>query len=214
MLLLYASRWRRPSTASSIVIIMSGLILSALIGLGHFFNRRRVPATPVDAALVFGTGLAWKAHTRCATAAEVFHRRLARYLIVSGGVLVPDAHMTEAEWFRAQLVDQGVPADHILLESQATNTAENTAHALPIITAHQFTGVILIMSDFEGIRAHLTAKRAWRGRGIAIYDYHAPSPGYWHPWIWWLTPTGWSLTWYTLSRLFRYHLWAYLWMPE
>jgi uncharacterized SAM-binding protein YcdF (DUF218 family) len=187
-------------------------IFGMLIGLGHFLNRRRLPQEPVDAALVFGTGLAWKAQARCATAAELFHHGYVRFLLVSGGVLVPGTHMTEAEWFREQLVAQGVPADRILLESHATNTAENTAFALPIIEAHRFAAVVLVMSDFEGIRAHLTAKRAWRGRAIEIYDYHAPSPGYWSPWTWWLRLAGWRLTCYTLPRLFRYRLWPYLWI--
>jgi uncharacterized SAM-binding protein YcdF (DUF218 family) len=187
-------------------------IFGMLIGLGHFLNRHRLPPAPVDAALVFGSGLAWKAQARCATAAELFHHGHVRFLLVSGGVLVPDTQVTEAEWFREQLVAQGVPADCILLESRATNTAENAAFALPIIEAHRFAAVVLVMSDFEGIRAHLTAKRAWRGRAIEIYDYHAPSPGYWSPWTWWCRPAGWRLTCYTLPRLFRYRLWPYLWI--
>jgi hypothetical protein len=69
------------------------------------------------------------------------------------------------------------------------------------------------MSDFEGLRAHLTAKRAWQGQGIAIYDCHAPSTGHWNPWTWWLTREGRSLTWYTVSRLFRYRLWPYYASP-
>jgi uncharacterized SAM-binding protein YcdF (DUF218 family) len=205
--------WLWARITCSIVIRLGWIILpilGVLIGLGHFFNRRQLPVTPADAALVFGAGLAWKAQSRCATAAELFHRGLIPYLIVSGGVLVPGTNIVEAVWFRDELVRQGVPADRILLEVQATNTAENTRFALPILIAHQFNTVILIMSDFEGIRAHLTAKRAWRGHGITIYDYHAPSPGYWHPWTWWLTPRGWHLTWYTLVRLFRYRLWQYL----
>jgi uncharacterized SAM-binding protein YcdF (DUF218 family) len=210
----YRARHAHPPKVFRSAIVVIGCIapiLGTFIALGHFLNRRRLPAAPVDAALVFGTGLAWKAHARCATAAELFHCGLVRFLIVSGGVLVPGTHMTEAEWFREQLVARGVPAERILLESRATNTAENAAFALPIIEAHQFTAVVLVMSDFEGIRAHLTAKRAWCGHGIAIYDYHAPSPGYWNPWTWWLTPAGWRLTWYTVPRLFRYRLWHYLW---
>jgi uncharacterized SAM-binding protein YcdF (DUF218 family) len=200
----------KPLVVVAIACIAS--ILGMFIALGHFLNRRRLPPGPVDAALVFGTGLAWKAQARCATAAQLFHRGLVRSLIVSGGVLVPGTYMTEAEWFREQLVARGVPADRILLESRATNTAENAAFSLPIIETHRFASVVLVMSDFEGVRAHLTAKRAWRGRAIAIYDYHAPSPGYWSPWTWWLRPAGWRLTCYTLPRLFRYRLWPYLWI--
>jgi uncharacterized SAM-binding protein YcdF (DUF218 family) len=145
------------------------------------------------------------------TAAQLFHQGRVRYLIASGGVLVPGTALTEAAWFRDLLVQSGVPAERILLEPRATNTAENAAYALPIILAQGFHSVVLVMSDFEGIRAHLTAKRAWQGRAIAIYDCHAPSAGHWSPWTWWLSREGWSLTWYTLPRLFRYRLLGYLW---
>ena len=104
----------------------------------------------------------------------------------------------------------GVPAERILVEDRATNTAENATYALPIILAQQFQSVVLVMSDYEGLRAHLTAKRAWVGQGLTIYDSHAPSPGHWHDWTWWLSREGWSLTWDTVTRLVRYRLLSYL----
>jgi uncharacterized SAM-binding protein YcdF (DUF218 family) len=187
------------------------LLLAALVSFGHMLNRRRLPSTTADAALVFGTGLPWKAHARISTAAQLFRQERVRYLIVSGGVTMPGTTVTEAAWFREALIGHGVPAARILLESQATNTAENASYALPIIQAQRFQRVVLVMSDFEGMRAHLTAKRAWAGQALTIYDYHAPSAGHWNPWTWWLSPEGWSLTWYTVSRLVRYRLWRYLW---
>lgn len=185
--------------------------IAGLVGLGHFLNRRRLPSEPADAALVFGCGEVWKREARCATAAALFRRGLARWLVVSGGVLVPGTAQTEAAWFRDNLAGRGVPAERILLEDKASNTAENAAYALPILTSHGFTRVVLVMSDFEGIRAHLTAKREWQGQGIAIYNCHAPSGRHWNAWTWWLRPQGWSLTFYTVPRLFRYRLLPYLW---
>jgi uncharacterized SAM-binding protein YcdF (DUF218 family) len=185
----------------------------ALVALGHSLNWRRAPRTQADAALVFGCGEVWKRETRCATASAVFHRGMVRWLVVSGGVLVPGTGQTEAAWFHDNLVARGVPAQRILLEARATNTAENVAHALPILKSRGFTRVVLVMSDFEAIRTHLTAKRAWQGQGITIYDYHAPSPGHWSAWTWWLSREGWSLTFYTVSRLFRYRLLLYLCQP-
>jgi uncharacterized SAM-binding protein YcdF (DUF218 family) len=124
--------------------------------------------------------------------------------------LVPGTTRTEAAWFRDALIQSGVPDEHILVEDQATNTAENAAYALPIIRAQRFQSIVLVMSDYEGLRAHLTAKRAWAGQGVTIYDCHAPSVGHWDPWSWWLSREGWSLTWYTVTRLVRYRLWRYL----
>jgi uncharacterized SAM-binding protein YcdF (DUF218 family) len=191
---------------------IAAVVATCLIAVGLFLNRRRIPAEPADVALVFGTGLAWKAETRWKTAAELFQRGLAPQLIVSGGVPMPGLkEVTEAEWFRARLMDAGVPGERIHLENRATNTNENVAFTTPILAAHGWTRVILVMSDFEGIRAHLTARRAWHGRGIAIFDCHAASIDHWSEWTWWHSKEGWQLTWYTVPRLFRYRLLPYLW---
>ncbi len=181
-----------------------------LVAFGRFLNRRRLPGTNrADAALVFGTGVEWKARARIATAAELFHRGVVRHLIVSGGV--PVNGLTEAEQFRRALVAAGIPDRYISLEDQASNTAENCTLSLPVLRRHGFRSVVLVMSDFEGIRAHLTARKAWRGAGIEIFDCHAPSPGHWAPHSWWLTREGWYWSWHTVSRLFRYRLLPHLW---
>jgi uncharacterized SAM-binding protein YcdF (DUF218 family) len=193
-------------------IVSALALLGCFIGVGLFLNRRRLPAAPADVALVFGTGLHWKAESRWRTAAAVFDRGLAPHLIVSGGVPMPGMRaMSEAEWFRERLLEHGVPDERIHLENRATNTGENIEFTTPILAAHGWTRVILVMSDFEGIRAHLTARRAWGGDGIAIFDCHAASIGHWSAWTWWLSKEGWQLTWYTVPRLFRYRLLPYLW---
>ena len=200
-------------SVSGVVLGILGGAVVALVALGHSLSWRRAPRGQADAALVFGCGEVWKREARCATASAVFERGMVRWLVVSGGVLVPGTERTEAAWFRDSLVARGVPAERILLEDRAANTAENVAYALPILKSRGFTRVVLVMSDFEAIRAHLTARRAWQGQGITIYDYHAPSPGHWSAWTWWLSREGWSLTFYTVPRLFRYRLLRYLWRP-
>jgi hypothetical protein len=71
------------------------LLLAALVSFGYY--RRRLPSTPADAVLVFGTGLHWKAHARIGTAAQLFHQRRVGILIASvgmpghGGLAVRDA---------------------------------------------------------------------------------------------------------------------------
>src|SRR5262245_12425386 len=140
------------------VVVVALILIALLIGLGHFLNRRRMPSRPVDAALVFGTGLGWKAATRLRTAEALFDAGLIRQAIVSGGVPMHDGSgMTEAEWLKARLVAHGVPVDRVLVENRATNTHENAAFSLPIITANGIRSIVLVMSDFEGIRAYLTA---------------------------------------------------------
>lgn len=196
------------------VVALVGFTILLLTLLGRFLDKRCMPSHSADVALVFGTGLAWKARTRWETAARLFHRGTVNFVIASGGVIVPGTSMTEAEWFKINLIEQGVPPDRILIEDRATNTSENAEFALPIIRQHDFRTIVLVMSDFEGIRAHLTAKRAWQGSGLTIYDCHAASTGHWGRASWWLTSEGRHLTWYTVPRLFRYRLLKYLWSAE
>ncbi len=181
------------------------------MGVGHAIHWRRLPTEPADVALVFGCGLAWKAESRLAAALALYRAGLVRAIIVSGGVRMPESAQTEAEWFQARLVCAGVPVSQVLMENRATNTAENAEFSWPIVEAHGFRRVVLVMSDFEAIRAHLTTRRAWEGRGIELYDAHASSGPHWNRWTWWLSHEGWGLTWYTVPRLFRYRLLPYLW---
>ncbi len=196
----------------ALTVLFTLIIL--FIGTGHLLNKRDLPTHPADVALVFGTGLGWKAEARWIHAVQLYHQGMVRYVIVSGGVIVPNLQQTEAEWFRSNLMDLGVPSKHILLENRATNTAENASFALTTIQQHEFKTVILVMSDFTGLRAHLTAKRAWMGSNIKIYNSHAPSGSHWNQWTWWLSRDGWHLTMYVVRRLFRYRLLQYWWVPE
>jgi len=190
---------------------MGGLFLAgSLVGLGRAFSRTRLPVFPAEVGLVFGTGLPWKARARWEQAARLYHQGVVQNLILSGGVKVPGLDICEARWFQQNLVTLGVPPDRMFLEERATNTAENLSFALPIIQAQGFRTVVLIMSDFEGLRVYLTARREWLGQGLEIYECHAPSRGHWSPWTWWLTSEGWNLTLYAVRRIWRYGLLRYL----
>lgn len=194
-----------PLVASLICVIILFVVV------GFVLNKQNLPVSRADAALVFGTGLPWKARSRWLHAAQLFKNGKINYLIVSGGVLVPQQAITEAEWFRDHLVALGIPSEKIILENQATNAFENAEFALPILQKHGFRSVVLVMSDFTGLRASLTAKKAWQGNRIKIYNSHASSGSHWNPWTWWLSLEGWQLTKYVITRLFRYNLLRYLW---
>jgi len=189
-------------------------LILILTSIGSLLNKQNLPAFQADTALVFGTGLGWKAEARWRHAAQLYHQGMIRHIIVSGGVIVPGLQQTEAEWFQSNLMDLGIPSEHILIENRATNAAENAEFALPIIQRQKFKTVILVMSDFTGLRAHLTAKQAWMKSDIKIYNSHAPSGSHWNQWTWWLSQEGWHLTMYVVRRLFRYRLLQYWWVPE
>ena len=197
------------TTLVNLLLVIAVFLINLLIGIGHFLNKRNLPVLQADAALVFGTGLDWKAKARWTHAAQLYSGRLVKYIIVSGGIPVPQRSQTEAEWFRDNLVLLGVPQEYILVENQATNASENTTFALPMIQQRKFKTVILVMSDFTGLRAHLTAKRDWAGSGIIIYNSHASSGSHWNPWTWWISKEGRYLTNYAVKRIFKYQLLQY-----
>lgn len=187
------------------------MVVLCCMALGWCLDVRRPPSRAADVALVFGCGEPWKAEARLTQALALHQAGLAPHLITSGGVLMPGRDATEAEWFRDWLVARGVPADRVHVEARATNTAENAEFSGPILEAHGWHRVILVMSDFEGLRAHLTSRRAWLGKGVTLYDVHASSWPRWSRWTWWMSAEGWRLTWHTVPRLFRYGLIPYLW---
>lgn len=194
----------------TILFTLTVTVIAIFIAMGHILNRQNLPTTQADVALVFGTGLSWKAESRWTHATKLFQQGLVRHIIVSGGVNVPQQTKTEAEWFFENLVSLDIPPEKIILENRATNASENAVFALPILEQHDFKSVILVMSDFTGLRAFLTAKRAWLENDIKIYNSHAPSGNHWNPWTWWLHREGWHLTKYVVTRLFRYKLLQYL----
>lgn len=101
------------------------------------------PAQPVDATIdarapglaaadlifVFGTRLVDPARI----AGDLFHRRLAPFIVVTGGSARQPDELIEAEHHRDLLLAAGVPADAIVVENRSSSTNENVLFALPLI---------------------------------------------------------------------------------
>jgi uncharacterized SAM-binding protein YcdF (DUF218 family) len=82
---------------------------------------------PAEVIVVFGTN-----DLRVATfAARLYHEGFGRSLVCTGGMahqgdlLATNWHKSEAEMYADEAAALGVPRDRILLETRATNTAEN-----------------------------------------------------------------------------------------
>ena len=84
---------------------------------------------PADLIFVFGTRLAEPARR----AADLFERRLAPYIVVTGGAGRQLDGLNEADHHRNLLVGAGVPAEQIIVENRSTHTLENILFAVPLI---------------------------------------------------------------------------------
>ena len=130
-------------------------------------NARHLIATalkPADLLFVFGTR--HDEVLRAETACRLWHEKLFRFAIVSGGV-TGGSQLSECAIIKPLMVQGGVPADVILEEHRATNTGENVIFSLPIIDVvlglKNIHSVICLGNTWTGRRYAMTLHRHWPG---------------------------------------------------
>ena len=109
-------------------------------------------------------------------AAQLYHEGYAPAIIFSGGVTRPPGELrntvpkTEAEAFFDIAVQQGVPADAILLENKATNTGGNFICTIELLKEKQldFKSFILVQKPYMVRRTYATAKVQFPGFDFVV----------------------------------------------
>ena len=117
-------------------------------------------------------------------AAQLFHRGVARRIIVTGGSLLPvtGPAVTEAEAMRRFLIDLGVPSEAITSEGEALNTWQNIYNVRQIVGDGR---VALVTSGYHMPRALQIAKMGGLNVGAFPTDWRLPAqfrPS-WENWI-------------------------------
>jgi uncharacterized SAM-binding protein YcdF (DUF218 family) len=110
---------------------------------------------------------------------ELWQRRLAPHILTTGGA-GGDPHFTEGEVARDYLVQQGVPSEEIIVESEGGSTFESTAAAAEIMRRMGLKSCILVSDGYHIFRA----KKMLEFRGIEVYG--SPRPAGAKPDGWWL----------------------------
>lgn len=128
----------------------------------------RKATRPVDCIIVFGSG----DETVATHAAKLYSRGLAKKVIFSGGatqqrnlVLSKLPYSTEAEWFKAIAVENGVPSSAILLEEKANNTGENIHFTEKLIREHSLLRgrrIVVVQKPYMSRRTMATIQLQWR----------------------------------------------------
>ena len=163
-----------------------------------------------DAIVVFagGVGESGKANgghlERLKQAVDLYKAGYAPTLVFSSGYVFS---FKEAEVMRALAVDQGVPADRILLEEHSVDTHDNVVYVAGIVKAHQWRKILLVSSPYHMRRAtrvwnklapqvtvgptppfssqfyeHGTGASLEQVRGI-VWEYAAIAYYWWHGWL-------------------------------
>lgn len=162
---------RRALAAAALVVgipVLAFIWIAADVAL----YAARSDSQPADAAIVLGAAVADAEPTpvfveRVRHAVELYRSGAVKRLVMTGG-RGPNDSLAESEAARGWTVENGVPADAILAETQSRTTHENFAFALPLLRANGI-GRVLVVTD------PLHMRRAIRMAADLGIDAH-PSP--------------------------------------
>lgn len=144
--------------------LLSPEVLDAARVIYEFHQLRHRPI-PADVIIALGTN-----DLRVATfAAELFQKGFGQWLICSGGIahqgdlLATPWDRTEAEMYADIAAAQGVPRERILLETRATNTAENVRFSRALLTEKglDVRNIVIAVKPFMQRRAWATMAVEW-----------------------------------------------------
>jgi uncharacterized SAM-binding protein YcdF (DUF218 family) len=129
---------------------------------------------PADAAVVMGATVFRNRPSpvfreRINHAINLYHAGIVQYVIFTGGLAGND-ELAESEAARNYALANGVPAEHILIETKSDTTCLNLVEAKRIMDAHDFDQV-LIVSDPLHMR-----RTMWLAEQIGIRASSSPTP--------------------------------------
>lgn len=173
---LYATARRRTAQAL-IGVVALYLLLFQTPALWWAASPLLVTAPPqrAEAIVVFagGVGESGKAgggfQERVTQAVELYRAGYAPRLIFSSGYVFT---LREAEVMKAVAIDNGVPADAILLEEAAKNTYDNVVLTRQILDQHGWDRILLVSSPYHMRRATW----AWQKLAPGIEVVPTPVP--------------------------------------
>jgi uncharacterized SAM-binding protein YcdF (DUF218 family) len=151
---------RRPVLRPVLQVAVAGLVASVALlayaayridAQGAVDERRDADAIVVLGAAQFNGTPGGVFEARLEHAVQLYHDRLASYLVVTGGKLPADI-TTEAAVARAWAIAHGVPADAILFEDQGRTTLESIEAVGSIFRQHGFTTGIFVSDRTHMLR--------------------------------------------------------------
>ncbi len=147
-------------------IICSFLALFAVwlifLALEITLYAKQTTSTPADAAIVLGAGVindqpSPVLRERINHAVNLYRAGVVDTIIFTGGIGQGD-RLTESEVARQYALDQGIPADRILIETVSHITYENLLEARKIVVAQGFDRVLIVSDPLHMRRAMTMAE--------------------------------------------------------
>jgi uncharacterized SAM-binding protein YcdF (DUF218 family) len=156
-----------------VFLVLAVFLLGGSLVIAIYVQAGRDQSRQVDAIVVLGAAQydgrpSPVLRARLETALDAWNRGLADVIIVTGGNQ-PGDRFTEAEASQMFLVDNGVPADAILLEDVSSSTEENFEGVAVIMESAGLQSALIVSDAFHLFRAKYIAD----SHGIAAYGLPA-----------------------------------------
>ena len=131
-------------------------------------------ARPVDAVVVMGAAQydgrpSPQLAARLDHVVSLWNQGVAPLVVVTGGKQAGD-RFTEAEASAQYLVDHGVPASSIVMESTGRTTFESVAGAADLLAGRGLDTVLLVTDPYHALRSRLIAE------DVGLTAYVSPTP--------------------------------------
>ncbi len=145
----------------------AGLWMWGAVRVG--WQARRDEARPADVIVVLGAAEyrgkpSPVLRARLDHALSLYRRGLAPKLITTGGSGL-GSKFTEAEAARDYLVEQGIPAEHILLEMEGTSTLQSVAATSELMRRFNLRTCVVVSDGYHLFRA----KRMLESQGLECF---------------------------------------------
>ena len=126
---------------------------------------------------------------RTQSAIDLYQNGWADTLVFSGAAL-DTSGPSNAEVMRRQALDQGVPADAIVIEEASATTRENADRTVELLEQIGVESAILVTSSYHQKRTLLEFEA--RADSIEFRSHPSTGDNQWSVW-WWTNPYGWYL---------------------
>jgi uncharacterized SAM-binding protein YcdF (DUF218 family) len=102
---------------------------------------------------------------------ELYRSGVFKSFIVTGGLDDNGATLTEAEGMRNYLIEQGVPADDIVMDSLSRSTYGNLVNSEQLMNNNGWGSAVIITHSYHGSRAaNIAAKLGFKPVQVSVTD--------------------------------------------
>lgn len=155
-----------------VVLLLIIVIETPIITTGYYATPEPSDAIIVLGAKLIGAEPSTMLRLRLEEALKLYRQNYASTIIVSGA-RGPDEDISEAEAMRYYLIQNGIPADRIVIEDQSFNTYQNLANSKKLMRELGLEKAIIVSNASHIRRALILARNV----GLEASAAAAPMAG-------------------------------------